>query len=32
MAFNPQVTLDFMNAKLGKTSTQNYSEVWNSIN
>ncbi|MFA5153290.1 MAG: hypothetical protein WC554_12070, partial [Clostridia bacterium] len=32
MAFNPQITLDFMNAKLGKASAQNYSEVWNSVN
>jgi len=32
MAFNPQVTLDFMNSKLGKASTQNYNELWSSLN
>jgi ABC-type glycerol-3-phosphate transport system substrate-binding protein len=32
MALNPQVTLDFMNAQLGKTSSQNYTELWASLN
>ncbi|HOF27407.1 MAG TPA: extracellular solute-binding protein [Clostridia bacterium] len=32
MAFDPQTTLDFMNAKLGKTSNQDYRKLWNSLN
>lgn len=32
MAFNPQVTLDTMNAKLGKTSQQDYNAIWSSMN
>jgi hypothetical protein len=32
MAFDPQTTLDYMNAKLGKTSNQDYRKLWNSLN
>ena len=32
MAFNPQLTLDTMNAKLGKTSEQNYAAIWSTMN
>jgi hypothetical protein len=32
MAFSPQVTLDYMNAQLGKTSSQNYAALWASMN
>ena len=28
MAFNPQETLDYMNAKMGKTSQQNYADIY----
>ena len=28
MSFNPQATLDYMNAKMGKTSQQNYADIY----
>ena len=32
MAFNPQAVIDEMNSRLGKTSKQNYNDVWSSLN
>jgi hypothetical protein len=32
MAFNPQITLDTTNAKLGRTSSQNYAAIWSAMN
>ncbi len=32
MSFDPQYTLDLMNERLGKTTQQNYAELWSSLN
>ena len=32
MAFNPQAILDEMNSRLGKTSEQNYNDIWSKMN
>ena len=32
MGFNPQAVIDEMNTRLGKTSKQNYNDVWSSLN